>query len=76
VVRKQFLEKCQLNVLPQAVALYGTTCERLSLYDGFEDCQNLVYDYEVDRRPMVLRISFRQDRPLSRYGLKFTPTTI
>lgn len=60
---KQILELCQDQVLPQVAAFFGTSCEALSLYDDYEGCQNLVYEYKTVGTPMILRITFRLDRP-------------
>lgn len=61
--RKQIIELCQEQVLPRIAPLYGATCKDLSLYGDYEGCQNLVYDYDQAVAPMILRISFRPDRP-------------
>jgi Ser/Thr protein kinase RdoA (MazF antagonist) len=61
--RKDILEQCQAQVLPQAAWFYATDLADLRLYDDFEGCQNLVYDYMRDGAPMILRVSFRPDRP-------------
>lgn len=52
------------NVLDSVAAYYGTTKEALKPHEDYLGCQNLVFDYEIRGQPMVLRISFRPDRPL------------
>lgn len=49
-------------MLARAARLYGTSIERLSKLDDFEGCANLVYQYEQQGQPRVLRISCRPDR--------------
>lgn len=61
--RKLILDLFQAQALARAAALFGADHEGLSLYDDYEGCQNLVYDYELHGTPMILRVSFRPDRP-------------
>jgi Ser/Thr protein kinase RdoA (MazF antagonist) len=62
VTRGEITALCKSEVLGPAAALFGATQDALRLYDPYEGCQNLVYDYERDGRPMILRISYRPDR--------------
>jgi len=42
--------------------LFDTKKQALDLVPGFEGCANLVYEYEHEGQPRILRISFRPDR--------------
>ncbi len=54
---------CQREVLPSAARLYGTSTSLLSKIPDTEGCANLVYQYERDGQPQVLRISYNPERP-------------
>ena len=62
--RDAVVELCDKQVLDRAVSLFGATKDALSLYESYEGCQNLVYDYEREGQPLILRISYRPDRPV------------
>ncbi len=57
---------CEQKVLDAAAALFGTSKESLGKFGDYEGCANLVYRYEVDGQPRVLRISYRPDRTVER----------
>jgi Ser/Thr protein kinase RdoA (MazF antagonist) len=60
--RHDIIELCETHVLPCAAALFGTSVRRLTKFEDSEGCANLVYHYERDGRPRILRISYRPDR--------------
>lgn len=62
--RSMMIKICEQHVLARAARLYGTSVERLGKFDDFEGCANLVYQYEREGQPRVLRISCRPDRTL------------
>lgn len=60
--RNEIVHICERDVLGPAARLFGTSQDRLSKFDDYEGCANLVYWYEYDGQPRVLRISYRPDR--------------
>jgi len=60
--RKDIQRIVEDNILEKAAGLYGTNPDRLLIYPGYEGAANLVYNYQFDGVPMILRISFRSDR--------------
>lgn len=60
--RKKALEILNRCVLEKATGLFGTRPEALRKFDDYEGAANLVYQYEQDGEPYILRISFREDR--------------
>lgn len=52
------------EVLATAAHLFGTSKDRLSKFDDSEGCANLVYQYERENQPHILRISYNPDRPV------------
>ena len=60
--RDKIVELCDREVLDTAARLFGTKKETFRLVAGYEGCANLVYEYERDGQPLILRISFRPDR--------------
>ena len=50
------------QVFEPASRLFGVRKDALKLVAGYEGCANLVYEYERDGQPTILRISFRPDR--------------
>ena len=61
--RTEIAQLCERDVLETAVRLFGTSKEALGKFDDYEGCANLVYQYEHDGQPRILRISYRPDRP-------------
>lgn len=55
--RAEIAEICERCVLAVAARLFGTSKDELSKFDDYEVCANLVYRYERDGQPRVLRIS-------------------
>ncbi|MGC9347744.1 MAG: phosphotransferase enzyme family protein [Anaerolineae bacterium] len=62
ITRASALELFERAALDAAAACFGTTRDDLRVLPGSEGCQNLVYAYDVDGIPMILRASFRPDR--------------
>ena len=60
--RDEVIKICQREVLESASRLYGIKVDDLAAIAGFEGCENIVYEYEQDGRPLILRISYRPDR--------------
>jgi Ser/Thr protein kinase RdoA (MazF antagonist) len=60
--REEIIEICNREVLEPASRLFGIEKEPLRAFASYEGCENLVYEYERDGRPFILRISFRPDR--------------
>jgi Ser/Thr protein kinase RdoA (MazF antagonist) len=50
------------QVLGAAASLFGTSQEALGKFDDNEGCANLVYHYESEGQPRILRLSYRPDR--------------
>jgi Ser/Thr protein kinase RdoA (MazF antagonist) len=62
--RDDVAQLCEREVLETAARLFGTSKEALGKFDDYEGCANLVYHYEREGQPRVLRLSYRPDRPL------------
>jgi Ser/Thr protein kinase RdoA (MazF antagonist) len=60
--REEIIGICNREVLGTASQLFGIEGEPLKAFASYEGCENLVYEYERDGRPFILRISFRPDR--------------
>lgn len=56
---QRFVEESILN---EAATLFYTNVQQLQVYPGYEGAANIVYDYQLRGVPMILRISYRQDR--------------
>jgi len=63
--RSDITQICERDVLETAARLFGTSKERLGKFEDSEGCANLVYYFERDSQPRILRISFRPDRSLA-----------
>jgi Ser/Thr protein kinase RdoA (MazF antagonist) len=61
--REEITSICDSEVLDTVSHIFGTREDALKLVAGYEGCANLVYEYEHDGQPRILRISFRPDRP-------------
>ena len=61
--RAEITRLCERQVLGAAAGLFGTSQEVLGKFDDYEGCANLVYHYEHEGQPRILRLSYRQDRP-------------
>lgn len=62
--REEIIQICESQVLEEATAHFGTRKEELVIFPEFEGAANLVYEYEIDKKPMILRISFTPERTL------------
>jgi len=62
--RAAIVEICEAQVLGTAARLFGVAQDCLKKFADYEGCANLVYEYERDGRPLILRISFRPERPV------------
>jgi len=62
--RSEIIQICERDVLETAARLFGTSKQKLSKFDDFEGCANLVYQYARNNQPHVMRISYRPDRPI------------
>src|SRR5512145_1870017 len=62
--REEIVQICKREVLESAARLFGTSSNQLGKFDDYEGCANLVYRYERDDQPRILRISCRPERPL------------
>jgi Ser/Thr protein kinase RdoA (MazF antagonist) len=60
--RAEIIRVCDQEVLDTASGLFGIRKDALKLVAGYEGCANLVYEYQRDGQPFILRISFRSDR--------------
>ena len=64
--RNEIAQICERNVLDTAAHLFGTSIDCLGKFDDYEGCANLVYQYERNDQPRILRISYRPDRTVER----------
>lgn len=62
--RDGITQLCEREVLATAARLFGTSTNRLGKFDDYEGCANLVYHFERQGQPRVLRLSYRPDRPV------------
>ena len=62
--REEITNICERNVLATAARLFGTSKERLGKFDDSEGCVNLVYQFDCDGQPRILRISYNSERPV------------
>ena len=62
--RAQITELCTREVLGTASRLFGTRQDALKLFPDYEGAANLVYEYESDGQPLILRVSFTPERSL------------
>jgi Ser/Thr protein kinase RdoA (MazF antagonist) len=60
--REEIVELCEKEVLDRAAKLFGTQKDALKVFEDYEGCANLVYEYQHSGLPTILRISFRSDR--------------
>jgi Ser/Thr protein kinase RdoA (MazF antagonist) len=63
--RQMMLDIFTKHGLDSAASMYGIPSTTLTLYPDYLGCQNLVYDYTLHNQPMILRVSYRKDRPLT-----------
>jgi len=62
--RKKIIAICKRVVLDTATELFGTRKDALKVYASYEGAANLVYEYEIDGTPFILRISYTPERSL------------
>jgi Ser/Thr protein kinase RdoA (MazF antagonist) len=62
--REEIALICEQEVLPIAARLFYTSPDRLSKFDDYEGCANLVYGFAAGGQERVLRISYRPERPV------------
>ena len=62
--REEIAQICESDVLEAAARLFSTSKNTLRKFDDYEGCANLVYQYERDGQPRILRLSYRPDRPV------------
>jgi hypothetical protein len=74
--RARIVEICEVQVLGTAARLFGVTQDRLNKFADYEGCANLVYEYERDGRPLILRISFRPERPVAQIQAEGIPFVV
>ena len=60
--REEIISICEREILDTAAQLFGVEKDALILFPDSEGCANLVYEYEREGQPSILRISFRPDR--------------
>jgi Ser/Thr protein kinase RdoA (MazF antagonist) len=60
--REELSQLCDNQVLDTAARLFNTSPGALSKFDDYEGCANLVYHYEYEGQPRILRLSYRPDR--------------
>jgi len=62
--REEITQICKSEVLEIATARFGTHKQALRKFAEYEGAANLVYEYEMDDQPLILRISFTPERTL------------
>jgi Ser/Thr protein kinase RdoA (MazF antagonist) len=62
--REEMTQICSRQVLETAAARFGTRREALHKFPEYDGAANLVYEYEIDHTPHILRVSFTPDRTL------------
>jgi Ser/Thr protein kinase RdoA (MazF antagonist) len=60
--RAEITQICERQVLGAAAGLFGTSQEALGKFDDYEGCANLVYHYEREGQPRILRLSYHPNR--------------
>ena len=62
--REKIVKICDSQVLEIATARFGTRKDALKIFPEHEGAANLVYEYEINKKPLILRISFTSERTL------------
>ncbi|MDA0243692.1 MAG: phosphotransferase [Chloroflexi bacterium] len=62
--RDKIVPICDTQVLEIATARFGTHKDALKKFPEYEGAANLVYEYEIDKKPLILRVSFTPERTL------------
>jgi Ser/Thr protein kinase RdoA (MazF antagonist) len=60
--RAEIVEICNREVLGEAAQLFGIPKAELKVFPEYEGAANLVYEYHLDGRPLILRLSFTPER--------------
>ncbi|MBE9474619.1 MAG: phosphotransferase [Chloroflexi bacterium] len=60
--REEIVRIHEQTILDTASGLFGKRKDDLRVFASYEGCANLVYGYEHEGQPRILRISFRPDR--------------
>ncbi|HSG43323.1 MAG TPA: phosphotransferase [Anaerolineales bacterium] len=60
--RENYIYIFDNEVLAIAAERFGTQSGKLKMIPGYEGAANLVYEYEIDNKPLILRISFTTER--------------
>lgn len=60
--RQEIIQICDREVLETATTRFGTRKDALKIFPEYEGAANLVYAYEIDQRPLILRVTFTPER--------------
>jgi Ser/Thr protein kinase RdoA (MazF antagonist) len=60
--REEIVEICNQKVLDEAAQLFGIRKAALKVFPEYEGAANLVYEYNLAGRPLILRLSFTSER--------------
>lgn len=60
--REAIVEICNREVLEEAAPLFGIQKAALKVFPEYEGAANLVYEYNLDGRPLILRLSYTPER--------------
>ena len=60
--RQKLIEKFESGLLDRAVGLFDLNSEKMSPFESYEGCRNLVYEGRKGERSVILRVSYHQDR--------------
>ncbi|MCP4427335.1 MAG: phosphotransferase [Chloroflexi bacterium] len=63
--REEIIQICDREILQTAAMRFGTHKDALKMFPGYEGAANLVYEYEIDNNPLILRVSFTPERTLA-----------
>ena len=62
--REKIVHICENEVLATVAARFGAQKSELKMFPEYEGAANLVYEYEKDNKPLILRVSFTPERTL------------
>jgi Ser/Thr protein kinase RdoA (MazF antagonist) len=60
--REEIVEICQREVLDKASKLFNTQKKALKVFADYEGAANLVYEYEIEGKPFIIRLSYTPER--------------
>ncbi len=63
--REESVNICEKGALETISRLFGTRKDQLKMFPAYEGAANLVYEYDLDGKATILRISFNQERTLA-----------